>query len=150
MNRRAPLAAAFGIFVVASCGGSAEQAAPAADAPSVEIPADRSLDISYLDGSVIVSFEDVGFAHRAMSANLYRQSDTEWQVFGYLITETADFPSGRLVFATEEPPDFLDGVLIDKQPDVYVAPNLPDGEYAVCAALIEEQEVLCGELTVEV
>ncbi|MFT5978523.1 MAG: hypothetical protein ACI9AO_001376 [Ilumatobacter sp.] len=150
MSRRGILGAAIGIFVVTSCGGSADQAAPVTDEPSVEIPADRSLEISYLDGSVIVSFEDVGFAHRSMSADLYRQSDTGWQRFGYLVTETADYPSGRLVLATQEPPVLLDGVLVDEQPDIYVAPNLPDGKYAVCASLIEDQEVLCGELTVAI
>lgn len=150
MNKRAALAAAIGILAVSACGGSEGPTTSDTVAPLVDIPADRSLDVSYLDDSIVVSFENVGFAPRAMSADLYRQSDAGWTQVGYLITETADFPSGRLALVSDEPPAILDGALVDERPDRYVAEDLPVGEYAVCAPLIEDQEILCGAFAFDV
>ena len=121
-----------------------------APASSVAVSEDRSLDVSYADGMIEVSFVRLGHPSRAMHARVVTWSDGAWRYFGTLRAENAN-TVGTLSTDAEDRVEVLDGVNTAPAPDRYRVGGLPAGRYLICALLIDSDNPaeVCGELVVD-
>ena len=121
-----------------------------APASSVAVSEDRTLDVSYADGMIEVSFARLGHPSRAMHARVVAWSDGAWRYFGTLRTENAN-TVGTLSTDAEDQVEVLDGVNTALAPDQYRTDGLSAGRYLICAVLVDSDNrtEVCGELVVD-
>jgi len=139
--------------IVVSLGACASEATTTSvtneSSDSVVVPDDRSLDVSYFEGTIELSFVRLGQPFRSMSARVMSWSNGAWRYFGVL--RMADANSvGELTTAPQDQVEILDGVTTQSAPDRYLASDLPLGRYLICTSLVgtAESREVCGELTV--
>jgi hypothetical protein len=123
--------------------------ATSAPVSSIDVPSDRSIDVSYSAGTIELSFARLGQPFRAMYARVLTWSNGAWRFFGYLRTDDAN-TVGNLVIAAENSVELLAGTNTDPAPDRYQAAELPTGRYLICTTLAEadNHNEVCGELAV--
>lgn len=121
-----------------------------APASSVAVSEDRTLDVSYADGMIEVSFARLGHPSREMHARVVTWSDGAWRYLGILRMENAN-AVGTLSTDAEDQVEVLDGVNTAPAPDRYRVDGLPAGRYLICALLIasDNPAEVCGELVVD-
>lgn len=125
--------------------------------PTVSVPDDHSLQVAAVDNAIELSFTPAD-QPRAMWARMLQRGDDGWIDFGVLRTGEANAP-GELVIEPRDQVLVLDGVNFAPAADVYAAPDLPVGQYLVCAGLIPPPDdtpitaddivQVCGEVTVD-
>ncbi len=133
--------------------GCADDAPPSSTAgeptTSVAATGERSLDVTYDDGVIELSFARLGHPFRAMYASVLTWSEGRWRRYGTLSTENAN-TIGALTTG-EDPVEVLDGVNTARAPDRYRAPELPPGRYLICTTLpdVDLHQEFCGEFAWE-
>jgi hypothetical protein len=140
----------LGCVSIAGCTSDATTTrTTTATAPTVLVPDDRSLDVTYSSGSIELSFARLGHPFRSMYAKVSRWDNGAWRHFAVLRTAEADTP-GELITGDPNEIEVLDGVNTQSAADRYSAAALGAGRYLVCSTLAEadDHRDVCGELDV--
>ncbi len=149
MNHRHGLLLVLSTLSIGACTSEGTATSTtAAPAPSVAVSADRSLDVSYSQGMVELSFARLGNPFRSMYTRMLSWDDRGWRYYGMLRTGEAD-TVGTLTTEAADQVVVLDGANTARAPDRYRAPALPAGRYLVCTELVEpdNHREVCGELS---
>lgn len=138
-----------GAFLLVACADNGRDRTTATAVAVEDVSADRSLDVSYRDGTIELSFERLGNQFRGMYARVLQRQTENWTYFGYLRTEQAN-EIGVLITDPEEEVMLLDGVNNQLAPDLYSAPQIGAGEYLICTSLVDPgaARTVCGDLVV--
>ncbi len=140
------------LVVPAGCSDDSQQSSTSEGVASGVVSSDRSLDVSYSDDLIELSFARLDQPFRAMHALVLMWTSGTWTYYGTLHTSNAN----TVGLLTTEPADaleLLDGTNGGRGKDRYRAPRLPAGRYLVCATIIGLPEPatvrdVCGELRV--
>jgi hypothetical protein len=149
-HRLLPLLVAASAWSVGSCTSEASIASTSGNpGPSVVAASDdRSVDVSYSEGMIELSFARLGQPFRGMHAKVLTWNDGVWRYYGILRTGDAN-TIGTLTTAAADQVEVLEGANTAPAPDRYRAPGLPAGRYLVCTDLVEpdNRSEVCGELS---